>query len=78
MKHLQTCHKSETAGLQSITNQSIDRRLERTDPTSGLFRCHGCGDCRQQLRRRVFVHMAAWVGWLHLCSSMPWTSSEKF
>ena len=63
MKHLQTCHKSETAGLQSITNQSFDQRLERTDPTSGLFRCHGCSDCREQLRRCV-VGSHGCLGWL--------------
>ena len=77
-EHLQTCHKSETAGLQPSTNQPFDQRLERANPAPRLFRSYGCSDASDGLQRRAFIDIAAWVGRLHLFGHSPWTTFEKF
>ena len=58
---IQTCHESETAGLQPSTNQSFDQRLECAHPAPRLFRCHGFGDASDGLQRRVlFTWLQSW------------------
>ena len=68
----------EAAGLQPRTNQPFVQRLERADPAPRLFRCHGRSDASDGFQRRVFVHMAAWVGWLHLFGHSPGQPLRSF
>jgi len=66
---------------QGYSQSQINLLISAVSVLTQLQGCSGAMDAvtaENNFGVVFLVHMAAWVGWLPLCSSTRWTSPEKF